>query len=138
MRTAAHLVSRLGLAAGLSVLACQHPVVKRLQGTWRGDGVENVNREQLAEATGWAKGTAMEFSGSRVKILIPTHEPRAARYDVARVRGDRVLLALHDCRQCNGEPLRLILDQYHLLRWDIGDDRYVVMHKLEEQLPLGL
>ena len=126
----------MGVVAGLALAACQHPVVRRLEGTWYGDGVENVDREQLAEASGWAKGTAMEFAGSRVKLKIPAHAPRTAQYRVAKVDGARVVLALRECRDCDPEPPRLVLDRDYLLRWDIGEHRYVVLRRLATRLPV--
>ena len=138
MTIATRLTGRLALAAGLTLLACQHPVKQRLEGTWHGDGVENVEDEHLAAATGWAKGTAMEFSGSTVEIVIPAEERRTAQYRVAKVKGDRVLLALNERGRRDPGELRLILDQEHIIRWDVGESRYIVMRRLEPDLLIGL
>ncbi len=138
MTLATRFTGRLALAASLSVLACQHPVKQRLEGTWRGEGVENIDNKHLAAATGWAKGTALEFSGSRIKIALPAEEPRSGRYSVVKVEGDRVLLAVQDSEQRDRGKLRMILDQAHLLRWDIGDSRYVIMRLVEPGITVGL
>ena len=70
----------LVLAVALSTLAgCEKSPRDRLQGRWLGESVENLPAAQLQKATGWVKGVAMEFSGSRVTVTIPASRPARAR-----------------------------------------------------------
>src|SRR5688500_13622065 len=75
----------IALLAALGVTACGHPVQKKLEGRWLGDGVENFDDEAVATATGWARGASMEFAGSSLTVTIPAEEPRSGKYKVVSV-----------------------------------------------------
>lgn len=117
-----------GLAALLAFPACGHPVQRKLEGRWLGDGVEAFDDEQVAPATGWVKGTAFEFSGSNVTVSIPAEEPRRGSYKVARVHQADVTL---DVARKDGslDRVQFKLDDERSLRWMIGGGRAVVFRK---------
>ncbi|HMJ10748.1 MAG TPA: hypothetical protein VK524_05035 [Polyangiaceae bacterium] len=128
--------SRLGPFAKLTVFAacalagtaCGHPVQKKLEGRWLGDSVENFDDGHVAAATGWAKGTSLEFAGSTMTVAIPAEEPRSGKYKVARVHDADVELAVvrEDGRT---DKARFKLDDEHSIRWMLGDGRAVVLRR---------
>src|SRR6185295_932580 len=77
-----------GLAAG----GCRNPVQKQLDGRWLGEGVENFDDGVVPAVTGWAKGAAFEFSGTRMTVSVPTEEPRSGTYRIVKVRGSDVTI----------------------------------------------
>jgi hypothetical protein len=115
-------------ACALAFSACGHPVQKKLEGRWLGDAVENFDDSHVAAATGWAKGTSLEFAGSTVTVSIPAEEPRSGKYKVARVRDTDVELAVvrEDGRT---DKARFKLDDEHSIRWMLGDGRAVVLRR---------
>ena len=119
-------VPLVGACVGLG--GCGHPVQKKLEGRWVGDGVENFDDRYVAVATGWAKGTSFEFAGSSLTVAIPAEEPRSATYRVAGVRENDVELAV---KRKDGaiDKLRLKLDSEHSIRWVLGDERSIVMRR---------
>jgi hypothetical protein len=78
--------------------------------------------------TGWVKGTALEFSGSKVTVTIPAESPRTGQFKVARVEGDRVTVSF--VREEGGRDeagFRFVGED--TLRWDIGQGREVVLQR---------
>jgi hypothetical protein len=117
--------------AAVFILACSgcgHPVQKKLEGRWLGDSVENFDDGHVAAATGWAKGTSLEFAGSTLTVSIPAEEPRSGKYKVARVHNSDVELAVmrDDGRT---DKARFKLDDEHSIRWMLGDGRSVVLRR---------
>jgi hypothetical protein len=93
-----------------------------------GESVENFDDEFMAIASGWARGTSLEFSGAELTVGIPAEEPRSASYQVVGVHQKKVRLAVMDASGKNDE-LRLILDDERSLRWLLDDNRAVVMRR---------
>lgn len=93
-----------------------------------GESVENFDDEVAAAASGWARGTSLEFAGSELTVAIPAEEPRTARYKVVSVHQKNVRLgvAKSDGKQ---EDLRIVLDDERSLRWMLDDNRSVVMRR---------
>lgn len=119
----------LGLAAGLGAAGCWgHPVERTLRGRWLGDSVEQVDDAALAAATGWAKGTMLEFSGSTITVSIPAEEPRSGKFRVDRVSRDHVTLAV---ARPNGatDHLHLKLEGDSSMRWLLAGGRAIVMRR---------
>src|SRR4029077_1393572 len=85
VKTALALAITLPAAAG-----CEKSPRDKLQGRWLGESIENVPVAQLQKATGWVKGTAIEFSGSKVTVTIPAETPRSGTYKVSRREGDNL------------------------------------------------
>jgi hypothetical protein len=105
-----------------------HPIARELAGRWLGESVEQVDDEALAAATGWVKGTSMEFAGSTLTVSIPAEEPRSGEFRVVRVNKSDVKLAV--TRPQGGvDHLALKLDDERSMRWMIGDGRAIVMRR---------
>jgi hypothetical protein len=123
VKTALCLVIALPAAAG-----CEKSPRDRLQGRWLGESIENVPVAQHQKATGWVKGTAIEFSGAKVTVTIPAETPRSGTYKVSRKEGDTLLVGFSRDEGGHDEAeLALVGD--HTLRWKIGDGREIVMVK---------
>src|SRR3954452_23712996 len=88
IRTALALAITLPAAAG-----CEKSPKDCLQGRWLGESIENVPAAQTAKATGWVKGTAIEFAGNKVTVTIPAETPRTGTFKVNRTAGDRLLVS---------------------------------------------
>lgn len=93
-----------------------------------GESVENFEDEDVAAASGWARGTSFEFAGTELTVAIPAEEPRSATYRVVGVHQKKVRLAVVD-RQGQTDELRLILDDESSLRWLIDERRAVVLRR---------
>lgn len=117
------------LALVFAATSCAgHPVQRQLAGRWIGDGVENVRDEALASATGWARGTSLEFAGRHVTVTIPAEEPRTAQYRVVTAEGRDVKLEV--LREDGGtDALALRLDEEHRIRWLLGSGSAIVLHR---------
>lgn len=121
--TALALVIALPAVAG-----CEKTPRDRLQGRWLGESVENVPESQVAKVTGWVKGTALEFSGSKVTVTIPAESPRTGQFKVAKAEGDLVTVSF--LREEGGRDeaeLRFVGEDS--LRWSIGAGREVVLQR---------
>jgi hypothetical protein len=116
------------LTLALAATACAHPIQNKLEGRWLGESVENFDDGQVASATGWAKGTSMEFSGSNITVAIPAEEPRTGKYKIVRVHDADVELAITR-RDGKTDTADLKLDDEHALRWMVGDNRAIVMRR---------
>ncbi len=118
-----------GTVLVLAAIGCSgHPVQRQLAGRWIGDGVENVRDDALASATGWARGASLEFAGRFITVNIPAEEPRSAKYRVVQAEGRDVQLEV--LRQDGGaDPLHLLLDDEHRIRWVLGEGRAIVMRR---------
>jgi hypothetical protein len=111
-----------------AVAGCERTPRDRLQGRWLGESVENVDPAQTGKATGWVKGTAIEFSGSKVTVTIPAETPRNGSYKVSSVEGDRVVVSFQREEGGHDEAeFRFVGDQ--TLRWNIGQGREIVLLK---------
>jgi hypothetical protein len=116
------------LIAFPAVAGCAKSPRDRLQGRWLGESIENVPVSQLQKATGWVKGTAIEFNGSKVTVTIPAESPRTGTYTVTRKEGDALLVSFK--REEGGrDEAEMALVGDHQLRWRIGDGREIVMNK---------
>jgi hypothetical protein len=114
--------------AGLALTGCGHPVQRALEGRWFGESVENFEQPDLAAATGWARGTSLEFSGSSVTVAIPAEDPRKGRYDVESAHDGDVTLAIRDTKG-SVTRTRFTFDGDHFLKWRVDDRRTVVMRR---------
>jgi hypothetical protein len=118
-----------GLIVGfLLVAACGHPLERKLEGRWLGQGVENFDDRDMASATGWAKGLLFEFAGSSLTVSIPAEEPRTAPYRVASAYHNDVKLSV-ERKDGKVDTLSLKLDDEQSLRWVLGDGRSVVLRR---------
>jgi len=122
------LVSLGGVGICLGIAGCGHPVERKLEGRWVGDAVENFDDKDVAVATGWAKGTSFEFSGSNLTVAIPAEEPRSGSFKVAAVRENDIEVAVRR-KDGQSDKLRVKLDSEHSLRWVLTDERAIVMRR---------
>src|SRR5215510_13377911 len=88
IRTALALAITIPAAAG-----CEKSPKDRLQGRWLGESIENVPSAQVQKATGWVKGTAIEFNGNKVTVTIPAETPRTGTFQASRRDGDLLLVS---------------------------------------------
>jgi hypothetical protein len=119
-----------GLLLAVVGAGCGHPVQRKLEGRWIGEGVENFDDEAMAPATGWAKGTSLEFAGSTLTVAIPAEEPRSGAYKVVSVNKQDVKLAVARPDGAK-DTLALKLDDERSLRWQLGGGRTVLMRRSE-------
>ena len=111
-----------------AITGCAKTPKDRLQGKWLGESVENLHSSQTPRATGWVKGTAIDFHGSKVTVTIPAETPRAGSYKISKVEGDTLTVSfLRDEGGHDEARLRFVGEQ--MLRWDIGQGREVVLLK---------
>ncbi len=124
---------RISLAVALpltmvALLGCEKTPRDKLQGRWLGESIENVPPSQVGKATGWVKGTALEFAGNKVTITIPAEAPRNGTFKVSKVEGDHVTVSFHREEGGNDDAnLRFTGD--HTLRWVLGNGPEIVLQK---------
>lgn len=123
------IISLALMAITLPVLSgCQKTPRDKLQGRWLGEGVENFPTQQVPKATGWVKGTAIEFAGSKVTVTVPAETPRTGTFKVARVEGEKVIVSF--ARDEGGvDETAFHFENEQTLKWDVGGGRQVVMIK---------
>jgi hypothetical protein len=123
VKTALALAITLPAAAG-----CDKSPKDRLQGRWLGESIENVPVSQVQKATGWVKGSAIEFSGNKVTVTIPAETPRTGSFKVTRKDESTLLVSfLRDEGGRDEAEMQLVGDTQ--LRWRVGDGREIVMLK---------
>jgi hypothetical protein len=126
VRTAFCLV--ITLPATVTMAGCEKSPRDRLQGRWLGESIENVPAAQMQKATGWVKGTAIEFNGAKVTVTIPAETPRSGGYKVTRKDDDTFLVSF--AREEGGhDEAEMSLAGDGQLRWRIGEGREIVMVK---------
>lgn len=111
------------------VSGCEKSPRDRLQGEWDGVSIENCPSAELQKATGWVKGTAFIFTGNKVKVVIPAESPRSGTFKIAKVEGERIVVAFtgdESAPQQHYEAdMRLVGDKE--LRWKLEGGREIVM-----------
>ncbi|MBX3128276.1 MAG: hypothetical protein KF718_16245 [Polyangiaceae bacterium] len=125
----ARWVGGLCLVTAIAVLnGCGHPVERKLSGRWVGESVENFDDKDVAAATGWAKGTSMEFAGSSLTVAIPAEEPRTGPFKIVKVHNSDVSIAVTR-RDGTVDRVRFKLDDEHSIRWMLGESRSIVLRR---------
>ncbi len=123
VKTALALALTLPAAAG-----CEKSPKDRLQGRWLGESIENVPVSQLQKATGWVKGTAVEFAGNKVTVTIPAETPRTGTFTVTR-KDDQTMLVSFKRDEGGRDEAEMALVGDGVLKWRVGDGREIVMLK---------
>jgi hypothetical protein len=123
VKTALALAITLPAAAG-----CDKSPKDRLQGRWLGESIENVPVSQVQKATGWVKGSAIEFSGNKVTVTIPAETPRTGSFRVTR-KDDETLVVSFLREEGGRDEAEMQLVGDGQLRWRVGDGREIVMLK---------
>ncbi|HVU00265.1 MAG TPA: hypothetical protein VHE30_00885 [Polyangiaceae bacterium] len=111
------------------VSGCGHPAARALEGRWFGDSVENFDPTDVAPATGWARGTSLEFSGGHVTVAIPAEDPRKGRFEVESAHEGDLVVAISDEKGGAPTRARFTLDGDRYLRWKIDERRSVVLRR---------
>src|SRR5262245_29646436 len=125
----AQVLSALALAITLPAAAgCQKTPRDKLQGRWLGEGVENFPAAQVPRATGWVKGTAIEFAGSKVTVTVPAETPRSGTFKVSRIEGDKIIVAFARDEGGTDESSFRFMNE-NTVRWDVGGGREIVLIK---------
>jgi hypothetical protein len=117
-----------GSLSAFGVTACSHPAEQALQGRWNGQRVENFDAEDVPAATGWARGTSLEFSGTRLRVTVPAEESRAGVYRLSSITDRTVVLDVLDSSGEQSE-LTLIVDDEQSIRWLLGEGRSLVLKR---------
>jgi len=118
------------LLVSFAASGCGKTPKDKLQGRWLGESIENVPEAHVAKAMGWVKGTALEFSGTKVTVMIPAESPRTGSFRVTQAEGDRVVVSF--LREEGGRDeaeFRFVGEKE--LRWKIGEGREIVMTKAQ-------
>ncbi len=107
---------------------CSHPAEEALQGRWYGKSVENFEEDEVAAATGWARGTSFVFKGNHVRVKVPAEKPRSGVYRLAAIEDRKVSLLVLGSHGEESE-LDLIVDDAESLRWVLGEGRTMVLER---------
>lgn len=112
--------------AALGLCGCEESPKDKLQGTWRGERVENVPDTQLSRATGWVRGTQLEFAGSKATITIPAESPRTGSFKIESADERSMMLSFH--RPEGGvDKASFTLVGDDRMHWNLGDGRQIVL-----------
>jgi hypothetical protein len=134
-RARPHFTSLCLILASLAMAAgCGKSPADKLAGKWVGDRIDNVSAEDVARATGWVKGTSLEFSGDKVTVTIPAEPSRKGTFKVAKAEGEKMTVAFTrtDDGAKPGESsapdlVSLTMVDPKTMRWDIGDSREILL-----------
>lgn len=109
-------------------LGCEKSLPQRLEGRWRGSKMETLGGEMTAELAGWARGTELVFSGTRLDIRVPGQKLQRGSFTIDKHKdGDLELTILGDDGHSRGAHLTLETDQ--LLRWHVNELNTVVLRR---------
>jgi hypothetical protein len=111
----------------LLMAGCGKSPEARLAGKWVGDRIDNVSADQVARATGWVKGTTLEFAGDKVTVTLPGESPRKGTYKVSRTEGDKLVLSVARPDTLTFDEAKLTMHDHKTMSWDIGHGREVLL-----------
>lgn len=116
------------LSCAMLMSSCSTSVGSRLSGHWLGVEVESLDGSISAGRAGWAKGTALTFSGSTLSVTLPGEAPRRGNYRVLSEDDGQLELAVagHDGHV---DRTRLTLETDSLLRWHLTTVHTLVMQR---------
>ena len=112
----------------MSLLACQGSAQSRLEGRWLGDGFESLDGSVSAARAGWAKGTSLTFTDSRISVQLPGEPSRSGSYEIVSDRDGELELTItgHDGHVDHAE---LTIETERLLRWHLTPVHTLVMRR---------
>jgi hypothetical protein len=113
----------------LGLLACSASPERALAGSWAGHNVESLDGSVSAARAGWAKGTSLSFSGSRITIALPGEAARHGRYRVVSDQDGRLELEVQG-HAGHVDRARLTLETDSLLRWHLDNVHTLVLHRI--------
>jgi hypothetical protein len=117
------------LAAALGSVACSASPERALAGSWVGHNVESLDGSVSAARAGWAKGTSLSFSGSRITITLPGEAARHGRYRVASEEDGKLELEVQG-HSGHVDRARLTIETDSLLRWHLDNVHTLVLHRI--------
>lgn len=117
----------LVLVVGL--VACSASPERALAGSWAGQSVESLDGSVSAARSGWAKGTALSFSGSQITVTLPGEAPRRGRYQVVGNDDGKLELEVEG-HAGHVDRTRLTLETDRLLRWHLDNVHTLVLHRI--------
>jgi hypothetical protein len=124
----APLRRHIPLLAILFLLAgCAKRPEEKIAGKWVGDRIDNVSADQVARATGWVKGTTLEFAGDKLTVTLPAEAPRKGAFKVTRAEGDKLVLSIARPDTLTYDEATLTLHDGKSMTWDIGHGREVLL-----------
>ncbi len=126
-RTQLFLGPTLPLAMLFLAVGCSRAPEDKLAGKWIGDRIDNVSADQVARATGWVKGTSMDFSGDKLTVTIPAEPARKGTFKVAKVEGEKMVLSVARSDGPTHDEAVLTLVDDKTMRWEIGQGREIVL-----------
>lgn len=116
------------LALAFGSVACASPE-RALAGSWAGHNVESLDGSLSAARAGWAKGTSLSFSGSRITITLPGEPPRSGRYQVVAEDDGELELEVEG-HSGHIDRTRLTLETDDLLRWHLDNVHTLVLRRI--------
>jgi len=131
MRTRVPTAIALAAITLPAAAGCSKTPRDRLQGRWHGEAIVNAPAAQATQATGWVKGTAIEFNGAKVTVTIPAESPRTGTFKVTKTEGDRITVAFQRPEGGRDETDFQLSPDDKKLRWDIGGGREIVLAKAQ-------
>jgi hypothetical protein len=110
------------------LLACRSSSAAKLEGRWLGDGFESLDGSVSAARAGWAKGTSLTFSDSRISVQLPGERSRHGSYEIVSDRDGELELTItgHDGHVDRAE---LTIETEALLRWHLTPVHTLVMRR---------
>lgn len=114
-------------------IGCSKSPKDKLQGRWKGIGVEHVAGEKArASAEGWARQTSLSFEGNAVTVAIPAEAPASGTFKIAKIEGNRLTVdfkrSAHDPNPASTE-LRFTSDDK--LVWSLGGADVVMTRQVD-------
>jgi hypothetical protein len=90
--------------------------------------VESSDGSVSAARAGWAKGTSLSFSGSRLTVVLPGEAARHGKYQVLSANDGHLELQVegHDGHL---DRTRITLETDDLLRWHLSNVHTLVMRR---------
>lgn len=110
------------------LLGCGSPEAA-LAGTWAGQNVESLDGTVSAARAGWARGTSLTFSGSRITVALPGEPPRRGSYRVLSDEDGKLELEVEG-HAGHVDQTRLTLETDRLLRWHLSHVHTLVLRRL--------
>ena len=113
---------------GMLVTGCEKSPRDKLQGKWVGEYAQELHPSQAGSASGWAKGTHLEFSGNKVTVAVPAESPRTGTFKIDKANGNELDLVFK--RSGGGEDrAKIALADDGKLVWTLGGGVQVVMRR---------
>jgi hypothetical protein len=126
-RTKLFFGNTLALTMLFLAVGCGRAPEDKIAGKWIGERIDNVSADQVARATGWVKGTSMEFSGDKLTVTIPAEPARKGTFKVAKLEGDKMVLSVARSDGPGRDEATLTLMDDKTMRWDIGQGREILL-----------